>query len=412
MRYYHKADYRPGIDDNAFSADGRFEARTGFTRGRHQFGVLGWLEYGSQKDTYSEKRYLLGLGRTEPRLERMRRYVELNELFWASNWGALDVTLGKKRLKLGVTPLYSLLDRASPGDFNDPLNSKPYGLWLLTVDAYKKGIRYSVTLLPFFIPSKAPSTRSRWLPVLEGSLIPKDFQFFDTGIDPISGISENFPGGVHKIRLLSSAKTTLQGWDLILVGTTGVSSAPVLRLGNPAGGETLLVREYIHATTAGFGFSTTAGKFELHGEGLFQWSRQDKDDDFFTGIGGLTYTLDDLVHGIGLERIVLTVDYAREAVADRQNRSGYLQSSSLIRFGQNDLFALASIQVNSDLFLEAIATLNLDDRGRIVLPGVRYRPRDGFWLKVRSDLFLGPSTSFYGRWSKNNRLLVSFEYSF
>jgi hypothetical protein len=412
MRYYRKADDRPGVDDTPLAADGRLEVRTGLVRGRHQLGLLGWAEYGSQKDTYSQKSYRLGLVRARPRIERARRYVELDELFWVSNWGPLDVTLGKRRLKLGTAPLYSLLDRASPADFNDPLNSKPYGLWLLTVDGYRRGVRYSVTLLPFFTPSKTPGARSRWLPPLEGSLMPKDFQFFNKGIDPASGISEAFPRGSRKVRLLSSAKTTLQGWDLLLTVSTGVAPAPVLRAGDPARGETLLVREYIRATTAGLGFSTTFGKFEVHGEGLFQRSRHDRDDDFFAGLGGLTCTLDDPVHGLGLERILVTVDYAREAVADRQSRTGYLQSSSLVRFGQNDLFALASIQVSPDLFLEALATLNLDDRGRVVLPGFRWRPAKGLWLKVRSDLFLGPSNSFYGRWSKNNRLLVSFEYSF
>ena len=48
----------------------------------------------------------------------------------------------------------------------------------------------------------------------------------------------------------------------------------------------------------------------------------------------------------------------------------------------------------------------------IFLPGFRYQPWSGFWLKVNSQFFQGADDSFYGRWEETNRLIVSFDYSF
>ena len=57
MTYYRKPRAQPGIDDQSIVADGRLEFKTDFTRGPHQVGVSGWGEYGSQKDTYSQREY-------------------------------------------------------------------------------------------------------------------------------------------------------------------------------------------------------------------------------------------------------------------------------------------------------------------------------------------------------------------
>ncbi len=414
MGYYRGGEGRPGVDDRAFGVDGRFEFKTDFRRGRHQFSTSGWLEAGSQEDTYSQKGYYFGFGSARFSVERMRRFFELNEFYWISSWGRLDWTLGKRLFSLGMMPLYSPSDRISPMDLNDPLDLKKYGLWQSTVDFYKGATRYSVTLVPFFISPKIPSPRSRWVSsVAEGGiLVPADFQFFDVEVDPMSRIDLDLPDGADEIQVLSQIKTTFEGWDLILMGATGAAPYPVLRTGDPTRGETPLVREYIRAITAGLGFSTTAGKFEFHGEGIVQWSHQDKDDDFIAAAGGVTYTEDDRVQNLGLEKIRLTVDYAGEVVADQQNRRGFIQSSEIVRVGQNDFFVLASIQFHADFLMLCVANFNLDDYGSMVSPGVRFRPGKGLWLDVGFEFFQGPDDSFFGRWDKIDRLVFSLEYSF
>ena len=36
----------------------------------------------------------------------------------------------------------------------------------------------------------------------------------------------------------------------------------------------------------------------------------------------------------------------------------------------------------------------------------------GLWLDVGSEFFQGPDDSFFGRWDKIDRLIISLEYSF
>lgn len=414
LTYYDKIENRPGLDENTLVADGRLEVKTGFFRGDHQFGISGWFEYGSQEDTYSQKEYYLGVDRAESETERMRRYLELNELYWIASRGDFDITLGKKLFTMGVAPLYSPVDHISPLDFNDPLDAKKYGLWQVTIDYYKDASTFSFSLFPFFIPPKIPSMKSRWISSIAtgGTAIFKDFQFFNRQVDVSRGINEDLPDGLDEFQILARINTIFKGWDFFVSGFNGISTSPVMRPGDSAKAETDLVRQYIRATRASFGFSTTFSKLEFHGEGLFQLSQDSKDDDYVAYISGFTYIIDDLVQGIGLDKVELILDYAREEIINRQNRTRYLQSSEIVRIGQSDLFALASIHISTDFIIQFVANFNLDDDGRVFMPGFRYQPWESFWLKVNSHFFHGPDDSFYGRWEETNRLVVSFDFSF
>ncbi len=401
MTYYRKPQARPGIDNRSFAADARLEFKTDFTRGRHEVGLSAWGEYGSQKDTYSQREYFAGLDPARPDIERKRRYVELNELYWISSWGDVDLTVGKKRFPMGLTPFYSPIDRIGPGDFNDPFNLKRYGLWQLAVDYYWGEIRYTLALFPVFIPPKLPGLRSRWLPNLSavGTL------FSNIGAERIA---EDVPRGLEAFQALGRIKTTYMGWDFSLDGFTGVDNFPVLREGSPARNETSLVREYIRVSTVGFGFSTTAGKFEFHGDGLFRWSQGGKDDDTFVATAGVTYRLGNRLQSIGIEQTLLTVDYGGEVTVDRGDR----RVLDLVPIGENDLLVVARLEFNPDFILSLIGSINLNDRGSVASPMLQYQPWAGVWLTVSAEFFLGKDESFYGNWKQNNRLITSLDYSF
>ncbi len=405
--FYQKPEVRAELDDETFVADGHIDMETRLSRGRHQFGTALRLAYGSQQDTYDQNDYFVGVEAASEAAERNRRYVELDELFWISSWHNVDLTLGKKRFNSGVAPLYSPVDRLNPIDLNDPLDPRKSGLWQAVIESYHGDTTFTLGLFPFFIPPKIPSSRSRWRQSTISSTA-VDFQFFNTSAD----IGEALPEGVDELQVTGRIKTTWKGWDVFAIAASGIGAYPVLRNDTIDPANPILTREYIRATTLGFGFSTTFAKLELHGESLVQWSDDDKDDDYIVGLIGGTYTFDDLVQPLGLDRVEITVDYAGEGIFDRQKGAQFQASSSIVRVGQNDLIMSVNIDFNDDLSLKCFANLDLDENGTFVSPALRYRPTPGLWLTFSAEMFLGPDDSFYGRWDQNDRFLLAMEYSF
>lgn len=424
--YYDKAYRREKVDNNRYMAEGMLELKTKVKRGPLAFNIAGWTEYGSQKDTYSERQYYLGLHRARNEVnyqERMRRYVELNEANLIYSWRDFDFTLGKKLFKMGTCPIYSPSNRINPMDLNDPMDNKEYGIWQFCADFFKGATTYTAALFPVFIPSKIPSRRSRWYTSIDsqrdmnrelldstiGGIKISDFQFYNKQIDEIKSA---FPNYADSLQPLARIKTTFKGWDLFVATTSGVSPYPVLRKGNDDKAETDRVREYVTAENTSFGYSTTYKKFEFHGEGLFQWTYRQKDDDYFCYLVGTTYTIDDLIKKIGFEKLELTFDWANEVIMERQRYKGYEESSKDIRQGQRDIIIKAYLKYNEDLSFGYLMDRRLDDNGMMLSFGAKYKIRDGLIFKLSQELYYGPNDSFYGRWNNNNRLVSTLEYSF
>jgi len=421
--FFDKAESRVGIDNNFYMTDARFELETSWSKDDHTFGMQLWTEVGSQKDTYDMRDYYWGAHRARADIERNRRYFELNELYWIETVGDFDFTIGKKVVDMGVTPLYSPTNRISPADLNDPSNPKPYGVWQATADYYRGDSTYTLSVMPFFVPTKLPGKSSRWSGNSAGGTLnagggvpdgvgSADFQFFDLEIDPGSRVGEDVPGNENTIQVLMKAKTTFKGWDLFIAGFNGIAPFPVLRRGSPDRGETAFVREYVPATTASLGYSTTKGKFEFHGEALSQFTHYQRDDDYLTYVTGVTYTEDEFIKKLGGDRMEFTIDYAGEEKFHRQDRAGYLDSSRNARQGQRDLMMRWYCKYNEGLKFGALMNINLDDDGRTYTFGFERKLATGLIFKTSVEFFHGPEDSFYGRWDKNNRLLTTLEYSF
>jgi hypothetical protein len=396
----------PAQDDSDFlGGDGRLEVRTFAATARHRFDLASWLEYGTQKDTYSQQGYRLG---TAP--QRRRRWLEIDEVAWTMSLGAFDVLVGKKKWELGFSPLYSPASRHQPLDLNDPLDAKGYGIWQASIAYYRGAASLRLGVFPFFAPPKIPGPGSRWL--LGGEGAQADFQFFDQDRALGGQIGDDPPRGADEFQFMAQLKNTFGGWDIFVAAFHGPTQYPVLHGRLSPTGTPLLSRQYVDANLLSGGFSTARGRFEIHGEGLVQLTAQGRDDDFFAWVGGFTYTAADLGHSLGLERLEIGADYAREHILRRQRRGGYLDSSSLVRLGQDDVLLRLYGELNPGTSVEGFAGFALDDGGGYLAPQLAWRLQSGLWLKVRLDFLYGPQDSFYGRWRKNRRLATLVEYSF
>lgn len=382
-----------------------------------RFDLSGWLEAGNAGYNWA------GVSQFPQDKEERSRYVEMNELYLRWYFDSFDLTVGKKILPNGIAPFFSPADRYTPRDFHDPLFTKKLGIWQIRTDYYWDDVSITGAILPIFQTSKNPDKSSRWM------LRSLDFDF--TGIssdnENISMYKEIPNIDDDNIGFFLRGKTAIQGWDVFASAYYGLNPLFVLsidnlkftELGDPIGPFAPQILDSLdfvkkHSKVFHFasGFSTVVDKFEIHSEGLLNYSSSGKDDTYLQYISGLTYKIDDWAKYLHLLRIDLAVDYMGTWMLERQSADGYLRSFGDYRYGKNELIALIRLQVKPDLWFYASTIYPIGQEDWFLQFGGQYQLRENLTARLSFDQFHGPVDSDYGRWEDCNRIVLSVEYTF
>ncbi|HPK52882.1 MAG TPA: hypothetical protein PK114_00385 [Smithellaceae bacterium] len=405
MYFFRDPQERDDADMNNVMGEAMLKVSDWVGGEKWRVDVTAWAEGGSQKDTYASVFYSLQDN------DRRRKYFEVNELFLTLNQPDYNVTLGRKIFPNGLSTLYSPSDRLRPKDMNDPTDQKDYGIWQARLDYFLGQATVTAAVLPVFQSNKQPSETSRWMGS-KRSNDNRDYDFYDDGS---SNKREDDPANitVNNIGYFARYKNTYKGWDLFFSVYHGPNLYYVMRE-ETRGTEKIRIKETVKVGNYAAGFSTTYKKWEFHGELLLNYSYDGKDDQYASGLAGATYTIDDLAKRIGLEQIDLTLEYGGEFVFRDQYANGYVQSSRKTRLGRNDIYSRANFKYNEDLSFEYVANFEMDnnDGGHYQKFQSKYRLREGLIWKTALELFNGSDNSYYGRWYRNDRLVMELEYSF
>jgi len=390
---------REGVDDKNPVGEAllRFNTWTGNDSLKLDFS--GWVEAGTQEDTYD------GISRWPQDKERRRHYLELNELYMTLFQNSYDVTLGKKIFTNGISTLYSPADRYRIQDMNDPLDPKDLGMWQIRGDYYLDQHTFTAAVFPVFNTSKYPSGRSRW------SDTTGDYNIYEEDTEN-KEIEEDYPAlSINSMGYFARAKTTLRGWDLFTSFYQGLNPYYVLRE-ETRGGTDVLIKENVKVGNYAAGFSTTFGKWEFHGEVLYNHSYDGKDDNYLNSVGGVTYTIDEWARKLFLEKIDITIEYGGEIITKKQYAETYTESSRKSRLGRKDLFTRINFKYNEDLSFQYISDFEFAETGRFNCFKSEYRIMQGLVWTAALEFFDGEDSSYYGRWSRNDRFIMDLEYSF
>jgi hypothetical protein len=216
----------------------------------------------------------------------------------------------------------------------------------------------------------------------------------------------------NNIGYFTRGKTTYRGFDLYASIYFGANPYYVLREEDRPGGKAQ-IKETVKVANYAAGFSTTYKKWEFHGEALYNYSLDGKDDSYMPTLTGFTYTLDEWVKPLHLDQINITLEYAYEFVVRSQFAPGYIQSSRKTRLGQNDIYSRVNFKFSEKLSAEYLNNINFskDNRGRYQRLMGRYRLRDGLIGRAGLEFFEGAENSYYGRWNRNDRFLAELEWS-
>ncbi len=409
--FFQDPEQSPGreVDQSDLDGEALLRLSTWASGSRWRLGLSGWLEAGTQAGIWK------GVSQwPQDDALHTRRHAELNEIYLGLFFENLDLTLGKKIFKNGVAPIYSPADRYCPRDYIDPADSKKLGIWLAQADYHQGDWTFTLALLPVFQPSKTPPDTSRWM----SKSLDFDFPGLAPGQNPPT-ITEDTPDvSWDNLSYFLKAETTLEGWDLFALFYYGVNPLYVQRREvippqSPQAPPTvLLIKENVKVGNLALGFSTSRGQWEFHGETVYSYSPHAEDDDYFSSVVGATYKLVDLAERMSVEEIALTLDYAGELVLHSQTAADYTASSKETRFGQNDIIAMAYMEVNQNLRLKLTGVWQIKEEGVVGQLETRYRLHPDLWLQLTAEVFGGADSSYFGRWSHNDRVALSLEYSF
>jgi len=176
---------------------------------------------------------------------------------------------------------------------------------------------------------------------------------------------------------------------------------------------------YTREKVPGADFSTTFGRFEVHGEAVARLVESNGRDDRFQGIAGLNYTLD--VGHRWLDQMLFVVEYARETVLRHHRHSDILDSDTVPLVGArlaNNAFRDAVVgriqaKLSEDTVLKLSGIADLAGAPSHYLQfKATHRVTDALHVEAGLDFLTGKPDTFWGRWGDNDRFFVVLRYLF
>ncbi len=348
--FLHDATPRNGLDTQNEVNEAQLTYATWTGSDTLSLHISGWLEAGSQKDTWKSSTHWM-----QDR-DYYRRYIECNEFYLQLNRTSYDITAGKKIFDTGLSTLYSPANRFKAFDLHDPVNSKDFGIWQLMLDKYISETRLSIAVFPVYTETKRPAFSSRMWGDVDEDLLAQS---------ALIDAQDTFPDLDEKnIGYFAGLKKSVGGWDLFANVHSGTNPYDVIR--DEQGAH---ISSTIRTTSVASGFSTTVSNLEFHGEALVNYSENHKDDDYVNTVFGLTYTTDALF----FQNVVITLEYAKEKIIEKQRAEGYTRSSVYARQGLDDIFSKLQLSYDKDLDFEFFTHYELDEKAGLFRFFTKYR---------------------------------------
>lgn len=355
-----------------------------------------------------------GLHYPVPDRKGRRSILGLKEGVLRLHGGEFEVTLGKQVYTWGTGDAFKPTDNINPHDYLDVLDNEKLGVYSAMARWSGATASVAAVVVPAFTPSRLPFAGDRWAPLPAA---------------PLSGGVERpvFPAGQPaNAQFAARLKATVEGWDLSVSYYEGFESIPVFRRSLAVASLVPLVvvprftPVFTRQRVPGVDFSTTVGKWEIHGEGAFKLADRDGWGDRFQGVLGFNYAWDDV--GVSwLEQIVFVGEYAREIVLENRPESGVLRPSGALGLGdllasnvfRNALVGRVLFKFTEDTQLKLTGVLDISGSpNHYSQAKLTHKLTGALNLETGVDLLTGPRDTIWGRWRANDRFFFLARYLF
>lgn len=306
----------------------------------------------------------------------------------------LMASLGKHIFSWGTADGFNPTDNLNPRDFTDFIENEKIGVPSLDLNYFNGNYRFEAVVIPVFTPSRLPLFGKRWSP------IPQNFPLMINDRVLPSETMDN-------VQFASRISATLGGWDLSASYFNGFEYVPTGLISTPI--PTSITPVYDEVSIYGADFSTTISTFEVHGEVAY-YDRDDKDRNcYLQYILGFDRTIEDIISDHDL---TITLEYAREETVRRADNPNRYIDFELSHVFKNSIMTKLVYEFDYFKKIEIAGIYNVNNKDYIIQPKFCYKPTDNWLIEVGLDILGGSSTSFFGRYSKNDRAFIKTKYSF
>ena len=409
VRGYHflkHTDYKH-VNNSQTQSDSVLELNGKFKKDDYLFGTSLFALIGTEHNTYNYSKTIEEFRDTNQEVP----IAGIRELYMLESAENYDFTIGKKIFKAGIATLYSPTDIYNISLSPDPLDPYTLGVWLSDFEYYSGNSSYGIVFFPVISNMKTFSPESRW----SGNQDVKKSNINNFVVPTKSEIKQDTD---NKIRVLLKYKTNTiiydKGIDFIFDVGYGPSLYTILEYTEK---KNVYLETRPKALYFSTGFSTTYKKFEIHSEVYYQKVIGEKDDNFISAVGGGTYTLDEWIDKLGLNKVSMTVDYVKEIITNKFDADTTYRSSDKERAPKNDILIKADAEINDKWTLSYFGNFRLEidqrkDSGRYQKFSSTYKLKDGIVSDIFLEVFNGDENSYYGKWKQNDRIGVQIKYSF
>ncbi|MDQ7090966.1 MAG: hypothetical protein Q9M50_10040 [Methylococcales bacterium] len=246
---------------------------------------------------------------------RQPRLIDFNTAWLRYEADNFAVMVGKDYIEMGLSEMYSPVDRFGLYNAANPTQTYKMGVWQAGIDFFMGDDTLTFKVIPVNDKLALPSTDSRWL----GNT--SDPQF--TALATTYEIQEKFyPIRLENMGYLLQYKGTRAGYDFFGLIHHGPSIYPTLQHGLSPN-----QRNKVNplATSVAAGVLKVIEEWGLYSEVIYQYSDNNRDEDFIRYAIGVSYNESVLANFLGFNQINTTLQWSGDESVDAENSnpSGY-----------------------------------------------------------------------------------------
>lgn len=338
------------------------------------------------------------------------RYIaNLDEAYLGYALKNADLRVGKQIFRWGTADFYNPMDRLNPRDYLDVPTYYKIGVPAVSLSYGTEALGLDVVFEPWFTPSRIPGLNNRWLGDFSAAQANfGDLALIPGGRDMPPNTAGQFQGGFR-----AGSSRLLKGWDLFLSYFNGFDPVGVLKGAPLPGGAALAAQVFQRYHQLAAAFSTTHWDTEFHGEAAARFADDPRqDDDYIEYVAGLNHTFDDLPVDF-IEEATLVLEYLDTQVfRPKPFGNEYAPTGQYVRPFHNTLAAKLILKFNEDTSLELAGGEDVVKNDAFGQFQIVHKPLDDLRIKFGADIFTGDNTTFFGRWTRNDRVFSVLTYTF
>jgi len=335
------------------------------------------------------------------------RYIDISKLYFTYFLEDMDLYLGKKSKKIGLSEIYSPSDIFGKSIVTPPQHPTEMGALMLGGDYYLEDDTIGFYIFPTNTNYGMPDTNSRWL---QGG----DYNFYSTSDgDPIIDTdaiieNEDTNSNIRNWAFLLQYSGILDSIEYYTYISRKKSLSPILKQES----KLLYVKEYPVSTYIGAGLLNVVKENKYYLDFVYQDTMNDMDQDFIKYNLGMKHRETEYASELNLDEIAIILEYSNEIITNDNISSSVYQDSEYARINKNNLTFSTHFIKDSQLSFLYLVNYSIDEYDSFQNFTFKYNHTDNQTFYLSYYAYSGDSDTHFGRWRKNNNLELGFKYKF